>query len=274
MSEAIENKNMDLSLLPTLSKAVPSGFWKLLYKDLGQPGMQVIGTTLAKAIDFCCLPIFALGCASDAIKANLGHKLNQFTKKIEEVPKDKLCQVDPQIGAPILDHLSHTTNEEIADLFTTLLANASNLDTFGKAHPAFVHIISRLSVDEARIIKYLKDQEDILFCTFRAIIKEGAESTFITIEDHATLLPFKINFAFPENVRAYLSNLSSLGLLKDNTGLYKTDETEYNEICEKYNLERYRENYKAPEYKKVDFEKGFFEVTPFGRQFIDACIRN
>lgn len=274
MSKELEENNMD-PLLPSIVKTMPAGFWKTFYKDLGQPTLQVLGKTLAKAVDFCSLPINALTYANDAFKMNMEHRLKQYAEKIKNVPDENLHPVDPQIGAPVLDCLSYTTNDEIADLFTTLLANASNAETLDKAHPSFVHIISHLSVDEAKIIRYLQSKEYVVYCSFRAVVKEeDFESSFITPVDHATLLSFRLNLDFPKNVKAYISNLESLGVLKDIVELYKTDDIEYNEICEKYDLDSCKGKYKEPKYKRVDVEKGFYEVTPFGRLFIDACIKD
>ena len=131
-------------------------------------------------------------------------------KKLEEISEEKRCEVHPQIGTPIVEKLTYTTNDEIADLFTTLLVNASNIDMVNTAHPSFVNMIERLSPDEARIIKYLKGRKDIQYCDFRAKAKEG--NGFTTMGEHLTLVPFEVKLDFPQNVNAYLSNLVSMGI--------------------------------------------------------------
>lgn len=271
MSDDTKENKMN-SLLPETSKAL-SDILKSLYSDLAQPGIQIIGKNLAKAFDFCCIPLQAMGYCSDKFKLNLTHRLTEYGKKLEKIPEENQCEVDPQIGAPILEHLSYTTNDEIADLFTTLLANASNTHTLDKAHPSFVHLISRLSVDEARIVKYLQDEDEIPHCSFQAIVSEHEDYAFITIVDHVTLIPFKVELSFPNNVSAYLSNLISLGILRNNDSSWKDDERAYNEICDKYYLSLYKEQYKRPEYNQVKVDKGYYEVTSLGRLFIDACIK-
>lgn len=273
MSEELTDKNMD-PIIPAVVKAVPEGFWKMLYADLGQPTVQSIGKSLGKAADFCSIPFYAMGYWSDKFKLNLAHRLKEYGKKLEKIPEAKQYEVDPQIGAPILDQLSYTTNDEIAGLFTTLLANASNLETLDKAHPSFVYLIGRLSVDEARIVKFLKGEDEIPHCSFYAIVAEHKEYAFITVVDHVTMIPFKVELSFPNNLSAYLSNLISLGILKDNDRTWKDNEIVYNEICEKYNLSLFQEQYQQPDFKKVEVVKGYYEVTAFGRLFIDACIRD
>ena len=103
---------------------------------------------------------------------NFTKRLNEYGEKLEQIPEDKQCEVHPQIGTPIVEKLSYTTNEEIADLFTTLLANASNIDMVNTAHPSFVNMIERMSSDEARLLKYLKGKDDIQYCSFKGHIKD------------------------------------------------------------------------------------------------------
>ena len=205
-------------------------------------------------------------------KLNFTKRLNEYKTKLEQIPEDKRCEVDTQIGTPIVEKLTYTTNDEIADLFTTLLANASNIDTVDRAHPAFIDIIGRLSEDEARIIQYLHTIREIPYCSFRAILK-AENRGFITILDHATMLPYRIALTFPQNITAYLSNLISLGILSDESLLYKNDNTEYDNICLKNGLEDLKTKLVPETYKEIKVVKSYYKVTPFGELFIKACIK-
>ena len=272
MSDDTKENKMN-SLLPETSKALPD-ILKSLYSDLAQPGIQIIGKNLAKAFDFCSLPFHVMGYMSDSVKMNLGQKLKQYADKLEKVPVEKQCPVDPQIGTPIIENLRYTTNDAIADLFTTLLANASNLDTLDRTHPSFAHLISRLSVDEARIIRYLKNNDIIRYSIFRAEIAKDFSNEFIIVKDHITLLPYKLNLTFPDNVQAYLSNLIGLGILVDQSDFSRPEDKKvYDEIYVKYDLEKMRTDYRQKGYRDVSADDSFYEVTPFGRLFIDACIK-
>lgn len=271
MSEVQHNKIKMDSLLPVAKKVAP-GFLKALYSDVAQPGLQVIGKSLANVMDFCAIPTHLLQYLSDSVKINLAHRLKEYGKKLEAVPEDKRCPVDPQIGAPIIDHLRTTTNDEIADMFTTLLANASNLDTLDKAHPSFTHLVSQLSVDEARIIKYLKNKDDIQYCSFQVDLKD--DGGFISLIKRATLISDEIELTYPENVAVYLSNLVSLGILEDREGTFRMEESVYKKICDKYDLSSLKEKYRKKGYQDVSYEKSYYEVTSLGRLFINACVKD
>ena len=205
-------------------------------------------------------------------KLNFAKRLNEYKEKLEQIPEEKRVKVDTQIGTPILEKLTYTTNDEIADLFTTLLANASNIDTVNRAHPAFIDMISRLSEDEARIIEHLSGKDEVLYCSFRGIVPPP-EKGFTTIQNLATLLPHQVNLNFPENFSAYISNLVSIGIMQNMEGLYKSNEDEYNEICKKYKLEELKNQYIPKIYKEIVVAKGFYEITPFGKLFINACVK-
>lgn len=242
------------------------------YKDLAQPSVKAMGQALATVFELCPNSLLSLKLWTEKRKLNFAKRLNEYKEKLEQIPEEKRVEVDTQIGTPIVEKLTYTTNDQIADLFTTLLANASNRDTVNRAHPAFIDIISRLSEDEARIVEYLSEKDEVLFCSFRGIVPTP-EKGFITIQNYATLLPYQVNLNSPENVTAYISNLVSIGILQNMEGLYKDNEDEYNKICEKHNLEELKSQYIPEKYSEIEVSKGFYEITPFGKLFINACVK-
>lgn len=243
------------------------------YQDLAQPSVKAMGQALATIFELCPNSLLSLKLWTEKRKLNFTKRLNEYKEKLEQIPEGKRCEVDTQIGTPIVEKLTYTTNDEIADLFTTLLANASNTDTVNRAHPAFVDIIGRLSEDEAKIIQYLKNVLEIPYCSFRAISKAD-EGGFVTILNHATMLPFKVQMNFPKNISAYLANFISLGILTDKAGLYKTDKTIYDNLCEVYGLATEKQKYVPHIFKDIEVSKSYYEVTPFGELFISACIKD
>ena len=153
-----------------LVKGIPNILGQV-YEDLAQPSVKAVGNALGTVFEFSTAILLPVKLLNEKFKLNFTKNLNDYKKKLEEVPEEKRCEVHPQIGTPIVEKLTYTTNDEIADLFTTLLANASNIDMVNTAHPSFANMIERLSPDEARIIKYLKGKEDIQYCDFRGKAK-------------------------------------------------------------------------------------------------------
>ena len=260
---------MDNSVLD-LVKGTPNILGQI-YEDLAQPSVKAVGQALGTVFEFSTSFLLPVKLLNEKFKMNFKKRITEYEKKLEEIPEEKRCEVHPQVGTPIIEKLSYTTNDEIADLFTTLLANASNIDMVNTAHPVFISIIERLSPDEARIIKYLKGKEDIQYCDFRGNVKNG--NGYNTIIEHATLIPQEVHLAFPKNVNAYLANFVSLGILFDMVGTYRIDQTIYNKIKEFYGFEKLKTQLAPNVFKEVVANNSYYKVTDFGKLFIQACIK-
>lgn len=247
------------------------GLLALVYKDLLRPSVQVIGKSLKAVLEFVSTPFMALQLQNDKVKLNLEKRLDEYAQKLHSIPEDKRCEVHPQIGLPIIEKLTYTTSDEIADLFTNLLASASSVDTANSAHPAFISMIERMSTDEARILVYLKDKEDIPYCDINAYSNQN--SGFGTLFEHVTMIEEDVSLSYPENTNAYLANFVSLGILRDKKGTFRMDKTQYNRIKEKYQVEELTAKFVPERWKSIDVEESYYQVTPFGRLFIHACIK-
>lgn len=253
-----------------LVKATPNILGQV-YEDLAQPSVKAVGNALGTVFEFSTSILLPIKLLNEKFKLNFTKNLNDYKKKLEEVPEEKRCEVHPQIGTPIVEKLTYTTNDEIADLFTTLLANASNTDMVNTAHPSFANMIERLSPDEARIIKYLKGKEDIQYCDFRGKAKNG--NGYNTIREHLTLVPQEVKLDFPDNTNAYLANLASMGILFDMDGTYRIDQTIYDKIKEQYNFEQYKTQLVPNIFKDIVTNNSYYKITDFGKLFIKACIK-
>lgn len=261
-------KEIAKSVLPELTK----GSMQLVnqfYQDLAQPTVQTIGKTLGTTFEFATIPALALGFATEKVKANFAHKLEEYKKKLDKIPEEDRCIVEPEIGEPIIRNLMNTTNDQIADLFTTLLANASNVKTLDKAHPKFAQIVQNMTPDEALIIQYLKGKKDICYVDFRGNVHSG--KGYIEIMKFVTKIDLEVNLSFPRNINAYISNLISLGVLQDMAGQFKTNDSLYEEI-EKIYLPKLEQQLVPSRFSKISAERSFFQVTDFGKLFINACI--
>lgn len=86
------------------------------------------------------------------------------------------------------------------------------------------------------------------------------------------MLQFEVELLFPQNIKTYLDNLSSMGILDISHGLHMMDENIYNPIYEKYNYEEVNKNYTANQvFKQIEKTKSYYQITDFGKAFILAC---
>lgn len=263
-----------------------------VYKDLAQPIVRVVGKSLGTTLEFLFTPIAWLQLVNDKTKVSIQHRLQQYADKMQQVPQEKQCEVHPELGVPIVQRLSYTTNDDVAELFLELLANASNIDKVGLAHPSFISIIDRLSPDEARILVYFKNIPNgrMPYVNIKSRKKEkpisemdvsfekfdfgDIDTSFITIQQWVTPILQNVALDFPANIHLYLANLISCGLIKDEYGFGMTDiDDQYAEIEKSCNIENIKLEYASNEYSEVEAERSFFSVTGLGKQFLQACVR-
>ena len=242
-----------------------------IYGDLAQPSVKKVGLALETVFEFSTSILLPVKLLNEKFKLNFERNLSDYKKKLDQIPEDKICDVNPQIGTPILEKLTYTTNEEIADLFTSLLTKASNFDTVNQAHPSFVQLIERLSVDEARIINHLLGKDFIPYVSFRAYYTD--RRGYNPIIERATLVQIQVHLEFPDNIGAYLDNLCSIGILVDEDGTYKTNDDIYKPILEFYNYESMNTKYIEKGYKEVETDKSYFQISNFGKLFINAVAK-
>ena len=253
-----------------LVKATPNILGQV-YGDLAQPSVKAVGNALGTVFEFSTSFLLPVKLLNEKFKLNFTKRLNEYKEKLEKIPEEKQCEVHPQIGTPIIEKLSYTTNEEIADMFTTLLANASNVDMVSTAHPSFVNMIERMSPDEAKLLNYLKGKEDIQYCVFNGCSLDG--NGFVTLFDHVTILDDEVTFSFPKNINAYLANFVSLGIIIDMSEQFRMDKTIYNRIRDKYNLKALEEVLVPRSFKSISVKESYYLITDFGKLFIKACIK-
>ena len=240
-----------------------------VYTDLAQPGVKAVGQALGTVLELSSTILLPVKLLNEKAKLLFAKGLNKYKEKLESIPEEKRTEVAPDIGTPILDKLTCTQSEDIADLFTNLLANASNVDRVNFVHPSFASMVGRLSPDEARILNAMKNSNDILYCDF-----DGDNGgAYTPILNHITAIQKYVALQYPQNELAYLSNLESMGVLKDNFPKEKTDVHLYQEIADFHNVNQLLKEKGASRYKNVTVSNGFCSVTPFGRMFIEACTR-
>lgn len=261
-----------MSLPPEITAAMACGAKDLLpqiYTDLAQPGVKAVGQALGTVFEFSSTILLPLKLVNEKAKLLFAKRLNEYKDKLESIPEEKRVEVASELGTPILDKLTYTTNDEIAELFTNLLTNASNEDRVNVAHPSFVSMIERLSPDEARILKAMTKSDDILYCDFDGVIGNG----FVPILKHVTAIQKYVPLKHPKNELAYLSNLESMGILKDSFPKEKINEHLYTEIMEFQKINQIGKQFVPSKFKNVELTRSFYSVTPFGRMFIEACTR-
>jgi|688.fasta_scaffold510056_1 hypothetical protein len=268
--------NLPTDNLPTyqLIKDSPK-LLPMLYKDCAQPAVQKVGKALETVFDFSNTILLPLKLINDKARLNFQKHMDNYKDKLESVDQEKIIEVPPIIGTPIIDRLSYITNDEIADLFINILTKASSSETINEAHPTFIHMVDRMSVDEARIISHLSNT-NASFIPFINFIcrRKDRNQDYRKIAWNLTGIETDIELLCPKNIDTYIDNLSSLRIIESQGEIFRSDESHYTRLEEKYlpiKSEINRWSSSTTDYNECEIQKGFFEITELGKSFIRIC---
>lgn len=239
------------------------------YSDI-RPIVQPVAKCIGAVLDLAVSPVLYY---SQKAQINYKHRLEQYKNKMDAVKDVDRCEVHPEIGVPIMQVLHYTTNDDIAEMFINLLASASITSMAGSAHPAFVEIIKQMSPDEAKIVQYLKGKDFIPNLSLQANLAKPNKG-FLTPVEKAVSICCDVNLMYPENIKVYISNLLSLGIIVDANTLHLLDESLYEKIKQYNHLEEEKAKYeKEPIVERVIYKSGYYYISDIGKLFINACCR-
>lgn len=146
---------------------------------------------------------------------------NDCLKKMSKIPEEKMQDPKISIIGPALEASKfYIDEEEIRNMFASLIASSMNTDYNHLIHHSFVEIIKQLSPLDARILSKLKEISP--FVSFRNENELG-EGVFIN-----EVFFWTETFQNPKENAISLLNLQRQGLIKLNYQEFLTDKALYN----------------------------------------------
>ena len=224
---------------------------------------------LTQTINNALLPLAAINYSFDKAKVYFAEKFEQdLSKKADKIPEEDIIEPKASIAGPALQGLAFTHEEEnLKDMYLSLLATSMNNNEADDAHPAFVEIIKQLTSEEAILLKViLQSRNPIAISEVRL---QGAGK-----REYKALTKHLINFMNSEtgvaieNSRypSMIDNWIRLGLVEVDYGttLQATGMYDWNTL--RPEVERLRIKYKTDK-NNIIFQNGIIESTSFGKQF-------
>ncbi|NVK42121.1 MAG: DUF4393 domain-containing protein [Oceanospirillaceae bacterium] len=196
-------------MFPEILKEIISvpGLLEKIYEDLAQPGVRKVGKAIEGILGLGNTCLYPIHLANERTSIHLKKNLERYRKKLENVPAENIIPVPAEIGVPILEKLAYTSDENLSELFTNLLANASTNNTAHKVHPGFLSKLSNLSPDEAKLLVFAYNNKGIYL---HRVTPNTADQNnwFLAVENDALE-----NLQYPENAKLYIDNLGALNIL-------------------------------------------------------------
>lgn len=248
---------------------------KDVYADAGKPIAKPTGELLGlvpRAIKAALEPVEEWVLQREY---NIAETKLLLEKKLENVQPEFIEAPEPFIAVPALQYISYCMdNEELRDMYANLLANSMNSVVKNGVHPGFVEIIKQLSPDEAKLLKYMRSRHRIPTIGIKIEFSNGGYATILKDFSNAPELSGCEHVLDSEK---YIDNLVRLGLMKRSVNEWYHDENVYKPLKEhefiQFQWDQYADNKKnLSNFKKLDYEKGFCELTAFGKSFCNICL--
>jgi len=228
--------------------------------------------TITKTINNALLPLAAVNFAFDKARKYFSEKFEQdLSEKAAKIPPEDLVEPKASIAGPTLQGLAFTHEEDnLKDMFLSLLATAMDGRVAPEAHPAFVEIIKQLTSEEAALLRSILKTEGLIPIVKVGLVNKDG-STWSTLYTHLLSLSNSETGDQVENSKcpAMVDNWIRLGLVEVDYTRSIHHDTVYDWIENRPEVVKLKEENKTEEYQ-VDFAKGIIFKTALGNQFAKA----
>lgn len=241
-----------------------------LYDDGLKSAVQESGKTLAllpRVINAALAPVRIWVAQKEY---NVAETEKLLAKKLEKVGVENVVSPEAYVAVPALQAISYSMNsEELRDLYANLLSSAMTKDRKWTVHPSYVEVIKQITPDEAKLLKSLVNKEDVFpLVDVRLITPE--KSYLVKVRNFTNIAEGVCEF--PANIFAYLDNLTRLKILEIPSGVRITDDNEYKPLEANPVIQNLIKS-KVPDGFEWEIEHKEFNITEYGHNFIDTCVK-
>ena len=200
----------------------------------------------------------------------------ELLQKLSDIPAENIVPAPLSIAIRTLFHASITEEDEIRKLYANLLSASMNKTKKDKIHPGYCEIISQLSPDEAKIMKYIAEKDYIpVLSLFYSSNIGGTEVIIRNFSNVGELT----GCDYPLEVSKYFDNLRRLGLIEiSDASPSMINSLTDKELYEPLNSHTYIQstakklNTRGAKDKFTENVEGYVSITDYGREFCSLCI--
>ncbi|GEA09194.1 hypothetical protein KUL42_39550 [Alteromonas sp. KUL42] len=255
MSEDDNSEIMNTAKGLNIGAVVPE-----VYKDAISPAAKEIGKgleTIAKTVNIALKPLSITVWGFDKIEKYI---MEELPKVLKEKGTESIISPDPHVAGPTIESLKYTANkEELRKMYLNLLAMSMDKDSSSRAHPSFVEVIRQLSLDEAKLLSFIKKEG--IYPAMRdrsASFFRTEQSSYKRLLEYFYEICEAAGIDNPGLYRSYLDNLTRLKILEIET------------YSSRLNFHSLRKQYSDKEQiKEVRLKR--LIVTSYGKYFIKTC---
>lgn len=192
--------------------------------------------------------------------------LNQIPNLISQkhaergtLPED-IVEPENYVAVPALQSISYSMDsEDLRDLFANLLASATDRNRKDNIHPSYVEIIKQLSPIDAKLLKYIGLNHNMIVPSISVVQKYNNTSFTNTILNRV----IEIDSITVTKVDESLYNLNRLGIVQFD------DQSLPSDYYSDFFKHIYNESDDNSQYSKI---YNSIRTTLFGLNFIQSCV--
>lgn len=248
---------------------------KDIYQDSLQPSARTLGTELDQvisALKIATLPFAVMGKSADYLLERYGNFLSESIRKVEaqnRVPSQ------PSISVPVLQNVQRSFEQkEIYEMYSNLLASASDKTKTNLVHPSFPDIIAQLDSLDAVILD--KGKSD--FLSYYFLVFRNERGIMLNLSE-----PFCFIDGYEDSytqITSSLVNLQRLGLIYKLPNLssdppikIKKIKNDLVDLLIKFRVFNKQTADDLLAKGLVSMDSGFFKPTSLGRKFLLTCTK-
>lgn len=263
MSDENTNKFSLIDLPDSLDGAV---------KNLTDQPTKNAGQTLG---DIWYLVFGGLSHMADKKRMKYAQDLENYRKELEQsirtIPKEKKIEPSIQVTAQALENSKYcVSSKTLRSMFTNLIVGTMNSDLEPLIHPSFPEIIKQMNENDAHLLMELKTKTDLIpIAEFREKFNENNE--FITLFSNA-YISNQYNLSL-DDCSCSLSFLERMGLITISYQNCLSVDSMYLPFIETTFYKRLEEEINCLNRNScVALYKGFLDISPLGKRFIETCV--
>lgn len=191
-------------------------------------------------------------------------------ERLKMIPTENIVPPKANVVVPVLQNASLTEEQDLLEMYATVLANSMDKFTKEGIHPGFVEIIKQLSSDEAKILRYMHLRTTLPIITLRFEDEKGAG--FDVIKNYSDVGEL-INCVALHNIGLYFDNLQRLGLISIDNTVALLDKNLYAPLKNnEYILDEMKQAKDRPDQNKAVLKEGVVVLSDYGKAFCKACV--
>lgn len=260
----VANKTMDLA--------------NKVYDDGLSKPTKVLGNGLSMCLSF--LGAMVSPAMYEYIQ-NAEYKKKEIDRKLSAkynlIPEDKRVTPRMNIMGPAVELLKYNLNEDhIKDIFINIMSSEMNSEKQNMVLPSYIEVVKQLSKKDALTLKSLydlqktKNSSQFVLDIIRAKPNDGKNGYYDidkyiigNVKKNGSIVSLHTIKLDP----LVIDNLCRLELIKIYDGTYILDSDEY-----EIGFNSIKNNYDELENCVIYYEKGIFELTSYGINFIKICF--